>query len=81
MPGELDALPGREIRENLPARFRDLFLDQPDLFIKAHIQRVRLAMLLQLIQLGLQLDDGLLEIKLMFHGGGKVLSRRRLRQR
>ncbi len=70
MPRKLDALPGGEIQENLPARLLQLFLDQLDFLLKADAQRMLLRMRPEFIQLVLQFGDRLFEIELMLHAPG-----------
>ena len=67
MPRQHDALPGREVEVNLPARFLQLLLHQADFLLQVDAQVVLLGVLPELIELALQLDDGLLEVQLMFH--------------
>jgi hypothetical protein len=67
MPRELHALPGGEVQENLPPGFLQFFFDELDFLLEADAERMFFRVLAQFVQLGLQFDDGLLEIKLMFH--------------
>jgi hypothetical protein len=68
MPGQLDALPGGEIGENLFSGLGDLFLDACNLLVEINAQAVGLPVFGQFLELALQLGNGLLEIELMFHG-------------
>ena len=67
MARELDALPGGEVQENLPAGFLQFFFDELDFLLEADAQRMFLRMRAEFIQLVLQFDDRLFEIELMFH--------------
>ena len=67
MARELDALPGGEVRKNVPPGFRQLFFNELDFLFEADAERVFFRVFAQFIQLGLQFDDRLLEIELMFH--------------
>jgi len=70
MPRELHTLPGGEVQENLAAGFFQFFFDELDFFVEADAERMFFRVLAEFVQLGLQFDDGLLEIKLMFHAFG-----------
>ena len=72
MARELDALPGGEVGEDVPPGFRQFFLDELDFLLEADAERVFFRVLAQFIQLGLQFDDRLLEIELMFHAWGRL---------
>ncbi len=72
MARELDALPGGKIGEDVPPGFRQFFLDELDFLLEADAERVLFRVLAQFLQLGLQFDDRLLEIELMFHACGKL---------
>src|SRR5689334_24014795 len=67
MAGQLNPLPGRQVREDLFASFRDLPFDRRDLLVKIDAEAMILAMLVELFQLPLQFGNRLLEIELMFH--------------
>src|SRR5688572_19007030 len=69
MTRKLDALPGGKIREDVFAGLLQLALDLGNFLLEADSQRMRLLMLAQIIVLALQLDNRLLEIKIMFHRG------------
>ena len=72
MPGQLDALPGVEVRENLPPGFLQFFLDELDFLLEADAQRMLFRVLAEVLQLVLQFDDRLLEIELMFHASASL---------
>src|SRR6185436_4742939 len=59
---------GAQVREDLAARFLELLLDHRDFLVVADVERVRLGMFFQLLELGLQLGNRLLEVEMMFHG-------------
>ena len=67
VPGQLHALPGCEISENLAARFLDFVFDLLNLRLDADAERVHLRMLLQLSQFVLQFNDRLFKVELMSH--------------
>ena len=67
MPRKLDALPGVEVQENLPAGLLQFFFDELDFLLETDAQRMFFRVLSEFVELVLQFDDGLLEIKLMFH--------------
>ena len=72
MARQLDALPGGEVGENLPAGFLQLFFDELDFLLEADAQRMLFRMFAEFVQLALQFDDRLLEIELMFHASGSL---------
>jgi len=51
----------------MPPRFLQLAFDGLDFVLKTDAQRMLFRMLPELVQPGLQFDDRLLEIELMFH--------------
>ena len=67
MARELDALPGGEVQENLTPGFFQFFFDDLDFLLKTDAERMFFRMLAEFVQFGLQFDDWLLEIELMFH--------------
>ena len=67
MARKLDALPGVEVRENVPPGFLQFFFDELDFLLEADAERMFFRMLAEFVQLVLQFDDRLLEIELMFH--------------
>jgi hypothetical protein len=73
MARELDALPRRKIQKNLPSGFFQLAFDKLDFFLETDAERMFFGMLAEFVQLGLQFDDGLLEIELMFHALGRLI--------
>ena len=72
MAGQLDALPGVEVGENLPPGFLQLLFDELDFLLEADAQRMLFRVFAEFVQLALQFDDRLLEIELMFHASGKL---------
>jgi hypothetical protein len=64
MAGELDALPGGEVGEDLLFCFLELLFKLLDLFFKAHPQSCLFA---QLVEPGLDFKNRLLEIEQIFH--------------
>jgi hypothetical protein len=74
MPRKLDALPGREVQENLPPGFFQFFFDELDFLFKTDAQGMFFRMQTELVQLVLQLRDRLFEIKLMFHAWGSLMA-------
>ena len=67
MARELNALPGGEVKENLPPGFLQLSFNDPEFLLETDPQRMLFGMLAEFIQLVLQFDDRLLKIELMFH--------------
>ena len=67
MARQLDTLPRREVKENLPARFLNLFLDEQNLLLEADAERMFLGMRAEFVQFVLQFDDGLFEVEPVFH--------------
>ena len=67
MPGELDALPGGQIGEDLLPHLGNLLLPLADFVLKIDTERMRFRMLLEFLELVLQFDNRFLEIELMFH--------------
>ena len=72
MARELDALPRREVQENLPARFLNLLLDGLDFLAEADAERMFLRMGAEVFELGLQFEDGLFEVEPVFHASGRI---------
>ena len=72
MPRQLDALPGGEVRENLPPGFLQLLFDELDFLLEADAERMLFRVFPQFVQLALQFDNRLFEIELMFHASGKL---------
>ena len=72
MPGQLHPLPRGEVQKDVAPRLLQLFLDDLDFLLETDAQRMLVRVLTEFIQLGLQFDDRLLEIKLMFHASGKI---------
>jgi hypothetical protein len=74
MARQLDALPGGEIQEDLPPGLLQFFFDELDFLLKADARANAFPGGPQVIQLGLQFDDRLLEIELMFHAWRDILA-------
>ena len=65
MARELDALPGVEIQENLPARLLDLLFDDQDFILETDAEGMFLRVRPEFFQLVLQFGDRLFKIELM----------------
>ena len=68
--GELDALPGGEIVKNLAPGLLDFLFNHLELFFHADAEGMFFRVLPEVIQLGLQFEDGLFKIELVFHTAG-----------
>ena len=72
--GELHALPGSEIVKNLAPGFLDFLFDELELFLNTDAEGMFFRVLPEVIQLGLQFEDGLFKIELMFHTAGILIN-------
>jgi hypothetical protein len=72
MAGDFDAVPGAEIKEDLPLGFLDFFLQLGGFLLKIDVEGVSLCVLLQLGEFVLQLNYGFFEIELISHVRQKV---------
>ena len=67
MARDFDPVPGAELGEDLAFGLLDFLLDNGDFLFEFDAHRIVLGMFLEFFQLALQLQNGLLKIKLMFH--------------
>src|SRR5436190_14408283 len=67
MAGNLNTVPGAKILKNLALCLREFFFDESNLFFKADVDGMGFRVLFQLLELGLQFSNRLLEVELMFH--------------
>ena len=67
MAGDLDPVPGAQAGEDLAARLGDLGFHRRDLLLEADAHGMAFRVFFEFVQLALQLENGLFEIKLMFH--------------
>ena len=67
MAGNLDAVPGAEIGEDLAFGFFELLLDSADFLLEADVKGMGFRVLFQLLKLALELQDRLFEVELVFH--------------
>src|SRR6187402_1803472 len=72
MPGQLHPLPRGQVRKDLAPRFLDLLFDLQAFLLETDVDGMLLRVILEIVQLGLQFEDWLLEVELVFHAAGSL---------
>ena len=67
MPGDFNAVSGTEVGKNLALGFFELFFDQGNFFLDADSEGMSFRVFSEFFEFGLQFDNRLLEIEMMFH--------------